>query len=220
MRGSARRQISIVPLQEGPLQLPDISFEYYNPWTGEYQTRTHTPPLLTISGQNPNLEAVAVEETAPELDWLATLPEPRVLGESSQRTSVIGPAFFSALVAPAFFFALVLLRARAIRRREESSGDRRRVEAASNAKNALENAGPSEMGAAMRTYLTDVTDRAARGLRYRDVEALVSDVSGAAVGASFASVLEAVETARFAGGDSDRLRADALAAIAEMEAGQ
>ncbi len=220
MRGSARRRIAIVPLQEGTLQLPDVRFDFFNPWTGEYETRTHTLPPLTIAGQNPNLEAVTAEETAPELDWIEGLPAAREVSTEDSRGSAIGPVFFSALAAPPLFFAAIVLRSRAVRRREETSGDRRKAEAAGNARKALRAADPGEMGAAMRTYLEDVTDKAARGLRYKDVELRVSELATAEAGAVFAAALEAAETARFAGGDPKQLRDDAIAAIDAAEAGR
>lgn len=220
MRGTARRRIAIVPLQEGTLQLPDISFSFYNPWSGEYETRTHSLPALTIAGENPNVEAVTVEETTPELDWLADLPGRREVRDGEEKGSVIGPVFFSALAAPPLLFAAIVLRARARRRREESSGDRRRAEAAANAKKALSQAGPGEMGVAMRTYLEDVSEQAARGLRYAAVEERVAELAGAEAGAAFVAALEAAETARFAGGDPDELRSAALAAIDATEAGR
>ena len=218
MRGTARRRISVVPLAEGSLQLPEVTFEFYDPWLGEYVMQTVALPEIPISGQNPNVETVAEPITGVRDDWIEELPPRRPVRSSAPAPAVVGVPYWIALAVPPFAFSLLVWFGAVRRRRRASAGSRARDFASAKALTAIDGSAPGDVAVSMRAYLEDLTGGSARGLRYDAVTSLVSGLTDEATGRAFASALEAVETARFSGAvDPGSLAADAVAAIERLE---
>jgi hypothetical protein len=132
---------------------------------------------------------------------------------------LVRPGYWFALVFPPLAFSVILWGSALLRRRRASAGSRARDGAASKALRAISGADAGVIGLAMRTYLEDLTEASARGLRYDDVIALVSGIADVPTGRAFSAALEAAETARFAGdADSDALISGARVAIEHVEA--
>lgn len=218
MRGTARRRIAVVPLAEGTLELPSITLQAFDPWSGEYVSQTVDLPSIRVAGQNPNMETVAEAEQSPDDDWLDQLPERRPLRSSAPAPSLLGPAYWAALAAPPTGFALALWLARARRRREANAGSRQRQQAERTALATISGAEAGAIAMAMRNYLADITGDPTRGLRLDAVRSLVAGLSDDATASLFHDALEAAETARFSGADSASLATDAVTAIQKLEA--
>lgn len=218
MRGTARRRIAVVPLEEGTLELPAVTLDSYDPWRGEYVSQTVELPRLRVVGQNPNVESVTEAEESPADDWLAQLPNPRPVRSSAPAPSLIGPVYWLGLAAPPTAFATALWLQRARRRREAGAGARQRAQAGKVALAAIEGADAGAIATAMRTYLADITGDPTRGLRLDAVRALVARLADAGTAGLFHDALEAAETARFSGADATTLAADASAAVQRLEA--
>ena len=81
-------EVVIIPLQKGPLQIPAVEFEFFNPETKTYQKRATTPIAIEVQEGEPGSNMTTINQTADEdSKESAPAPEPSSSGYGSLRSA-------------------------------------------------------------------------------------------------------------------------------------
>lgn len=219
VRTEVRRTLSYQATEAGEFTFPSVSFHWYDPWKGEWHSET-SPPVSIRVAPNPNAPAldepvIDIEPTAPA-HWTSALPDAETmshtLGPIAQfrlRPPFVGsPAFFLALIAPMVASSTLFAAQRMRRRRAERAPERRRSNAAKDARAQLaalrfQSANDfSGLARIARSFLAIRLDPSAAGATIAELRAIVAKARTDAHAQEVASLLEAAETARFGGGDA------------------
>lgn len=223
MRGVSRSRIAIVPQEEGSLTIPAIAFEYFNPWTGTFETTQSDAITITVAGQNPN--ALPVQDAPDELverDWLDALPPPRPIRSSVSPLQGLGvsPVYIVLLLLPIGLAVGVVTLGAARQRRAATAPARAKGRAATTAIDAMRSGAPGDLARAIREYIGTVSGKPAGGMTAAALETHVASWLNPDLAARVRAVLEEADVARYGGATSDDLADRARSVVQAMEDAQ
>lgn len=224
LRSEAIYRKTLVPLHPGPLQLPPVTFDYFDPTTGKYRTARTKAIALTVTGEavmdTALLSRSASLGTGKEqvevlgADILPLHGGSRMLGDA--RLSVLSPVVLALLVLPLLGFGALFGQATQQRRAGTDAGQERQRKkdakgAAGQARAAAKDGDWEAAEAAVRGFLTAKLERSGSAIAPSEAASILADAGApAGLGPTLAALLERAEAARYGGGSTANL-ADALA---------
>lgn len=220
MRGVSRSRVAIVPQEQGSLTIPSIAFEYFNPWTGAFETTQSDPITVTVAGQNPN--ALPVQDAPDELverDWLQALPPPRPIRSSVSPLQGFGvsPVYGVLLLLPVCVLFGVVTVGATRRRNAATAPARAQGRAAATALAAMESGAPGDLAKAIREYIGTASGQAAGGMTAAALESHVASWLNASLAEQVRAVLDEADVARYGGATAPDLADRARAVVQAME---
>ena len=227
--GFKQVELVVIPTEEGDLTIGPVSFHYFDPDRGEYQTATSDTWAFSIVGTSPTADLVLAQQSDDDLQsrLLSALSEPRDSTSEHRAISIPRPLFWTLSIFPPLVFFSAGAIGRIRRRRSATASARARRSALYRARRSLRGAEKGDdpfgsIAAAVRVYLRERLGFAAAALTLEDTtRALTNGGATFELAEQVSQVLEACENAKYSTmsdkGDAAELASKALRVLTELE---